>query len=79
MKTFGVFNDALSEFRSSGGAMNYDQFDNRWTVGEYEEIAELSDYSPRIQTVFALHAGGFDDDMTETEMLDWQEVEVINA
>ena len=76
MKTFGVFSEALSAFRNSGGAMNYDQLDNRWAVGEYDEIAELSDYSPRIQTVFALHAGGFDDDMTESELSDWQDEEL---
>lgn len=75
MKIFREFDEALSEFRQSGGAMNYDQVDNSWAVGEYEEIAELSDYSPRIQTVFALHAGGFDDEMTETELSDWQDVE----
>ena len=71
MKTFGLFEDALEEFRQSGGAMNYDQHSKTWAVGEYEEIAELSDYSPRVQTVFALYAGEFTDEMVDSELADW--------
>lgn len=71
MKTFGLFEDALEEFRQSGGAMNYDQLDNRWAVGDFVEIDELSDFSPRYQTEYALLAGGFTDEMVELELADW--------
>ena len=73
MKTYSTFNDALEDFRSADGAMNYDQIDKRWGAGETEEIAGLSDETPKTQTEYALTMGGMTETEIANELSDWQE------
>ena len=73
MKSYKVFDEALEEFRNSGGAMNYDQFSQQWSVGEYGEMVDFAETTPREQTEYALLQGGFTGEQIAIELSDWED------
>lgn len=73
MRHYRDFNEALESFRLSGGAMNYDGMTGVWSVGEYQEIKEFSEATPREQTEYALAEGGLSDEQIDKELEDWED------
>ena len=73
MKHFRNFNEALESFRLSGGAMNYDGMTGVWSVGEYQEMVEFAETTPREQTEYALLQGGFTGEQIAIELSDWED------
>lgn len=73
---FRDFEAALAAFDERGGAMlHYPASPSEpdgWHVGSAEEIADMTDESPREATGKALDAGGLDDEQIEATLAYWQ-------
>jgi hypothetical protein len=76
MRYFTNFSEALADFRESGGAMNVIQPGSGddgplFAVGEYEDIADTIDGSPKGATMQALYEGGMTEEEVVAELSDW--------
>jgi hypothetical protein len=71
------FDEALAEFRQSGGAMNYHcampDAPEAWQVCDGKELEEQIEGTAREATESALAEGGMSDDEIAAELSDWAE------
>jgi hypothetical protein len=76
MKYYSDFDQALTEFRESGGAMLYDE--PGWHVGDAVEITEMVNWDGDAKTLrdvteYALEMGKLTGEEISRELAYWQE------